>query len=300
MKIQRTPYVSIGVPVYNGEQYLAATLESLLAQTYGDFELIISDNASTDHTEDICRYYVERDRRIFYFRNPKNLGAPANFRRVFELASGRYFRWASCDDLFAAESLRRCVDTLDSDPTVVLAYPKTTLIDAEGRKIDTYEDGLHLVSPIASERFIQVCERLKLINVLYGLARANVMRKTQLEHPFPGGDGVLVAELSLYGRFWEIPEFLFYRRLHPRASSSLTESQLQEFNNPALVGQPDFRHTRTLAAHFNSVLRAPIDGREKLFLVRYLLRRARWARWDLVKDIASAIRQLRERLTLKA
>jgi glycosyltransferase involved in cell wall biosynthesis len=300
MTIQQKPNVSIGVPVYNGEQYLAATLESLLAQTYGDFELIISDNASIDHTEEICRFYAQRDRRIIYFRNPKNFGAPANFRRVFELASGQYFRWASWDDLFAAESLRRCVDILDAEPSVVLAYPKTTLIDAEGQKIDTYDDGLHLDSPKASERFVQVCENLKLINVVYGLARSDVMRKTQFTRSFPGGDSVLVAELSLYGSFWEIPEFLFYRRLHPRASSSLTESQLQEFINPASVGHPSFRHTRTFAAHFNSVLRAPIDNREKLFLVRYLLKRARWARWDLVEDMTSAMRQLRERLTMKA
>jgi len=201
--------------------------------------------------------------------------------------------------LFATESLGRCVEILDSDPSVVLAYPKTKLIDAKGQKIDNYDDGLHLVSPKASERFAAVCEKLKLINVLYGLMRADVLRRTKLIRPFPDGDVSLVAELALYGKFWEMPEVLFYRRFHPAASSRSTETQEQEFFDPTSVGHPAFRCIRTFVAHFESVLRAPIDNREKCFLVRYLLKKARWARWKFLENIVSATRLLWEWLALK-
>jgi glycosyltransferase involved in cell wall biosynthesis len=89
------PRLSIGMPVFNGEKYLKEALDSILAQTYSDFELLISDNASTDRTEQICREYAAKDRRIRYYRNEKNIGAPKNFNRVFELSSGKYFRWAT-------------------------------------------------------------------------------------------------------------------------------------------------------------------------------------------------------------
>ena len=113
MTTPRAPRVSIGLPVYNGERYIAETLDSLLAQTFHDFELIISDNASQDRTEEICRSYASTDTRVRYVRNATNLGAPRNYRRAFELSSGEYFRWANCDDLFSPESLARCVEVLD-------------------------------------------------------------------------------------------------------------------------------------------------------------------------------------------
>lgn len=87
--------VSIGLPVYNGEQYLAKALDSLLAQTFTDFEVIISDNASTDRTSEICAAYLERDPRIRYYRNQQNIGAAPNFNRTFELATGMYFKTCS-------------------------------------------------------------------------------------------------------------------------------------------------------------------------------------------------------------
>ena len=287
------PRVSIGLPVYNGDRYITATLDSLLAQTHGDFELIISDNASTDLTEEICRSYAERDNRILYFRNAANRGSAANYRRVFELASGQYFRWANCDDLFAPESLARCVEILDGEPSVVLTYPKTKLIDKQGRVIDDYDDRLHIVSPKASQRFVEVFERLGLVNAIYGLVRANVLRKTRLIRRFPGGDIPLVAELALYGKFWEIPEFLFYRRFHPGASSSYNERQLQEFYDPNTVGRPSLRSWKTLITNFGSMLRAPVGAREKLVIASYLLRGAVQVRSELSEEVSTGMRYLR-------
>src|SRR2546428_8185883 len=128
-KMARIPRVSIGLGVYNGQVFLNQTLDSILAQTFDDFELIISDNASTDGTEEICREYAARDGRIRYSRNATNIGSNGNFKRVFQLATGEYFRWSAADDLFAPTSLQECVNVLDDHPKVVLCYPRTILID---------------------------------------------------------------------------------------------------------------------------------------------------------------------------
>src|SRR5260370_35870186 len=108
--MKHTPQVSIGLGVYNGEPFLKDTLDSILAQTFEDFELIISDNASSDHTEEICRNYAARDRRIKYSRNPVNLGLYTNLNEVFRRSFGQYFRWSAADDLFEPTSLEVCVD----------------------------------------------------------------------------------------------------------------------------------------------------------------------------------------------
>src|SRR3569833_191665 len=114
------PKVSIGLPVYNGENIFRETLDSILDQTFEDFELIISDNASTDHTEAICQSYVDRDKRVRYLRNPENIGASGNYTRVFEAASGENFKWAAHDDVCATTFLAECVNVLDRDPAIVL------------------------------------------------------------------------------------------------------------------------------------------------------------------------------------
>lgn len=289
------PRVSIGVPVYNGDRYIAETLDSLLAQTFDDFELIISDNASTDSTEEICRSYAGQDGRVRYFRNATNLGVAANYRCVLQSSSGEYFRWANCDDLFAPESLARCAEVLDRDPSVVLTYPKAKLIDARGEIIGEYDDRLHVVSPRASRRFVEVCARLGLVHVYFGLVRASVLRKTRLIRHFQGGDIPLVAELALYGKFWEIPEVLFYRRFHSGALSSYTEAQRQECFDPDSRGRPSLRTWKTLLAHVGSVVRAPVGSREKLVLSVYLTKSAIWSRSALAEEASRAMRQLARR-----
>ena len=296
------PRVSIGVPVYNGELYIAQTLDSLLAQTFEEFELIICDNASTDRTEQICRTYAERDARIRYVRNVENLGAAKNYMRALDLASGEYFRWANSDDLFAPESLARCVEVLDREPLVVLTYPKTKFVDERGGVISEYEDHLHIQSSRASERFAQVLARLGYVNVVYGLVRTDILRKTGLLRNFPGGDIPLVAELTLYGKFWEIPEFLFYRRLHPAASSSYKHdvSLTQEFFDPKTKGRMSLREWRHLCAHGRSVMRAPLDFLEKMRLAGFLIRMGIWRRNLLGRELIGAMRHVLHRLQLLA
>ncbi len=274
-----TPRISVGVPVYNGERYLATTLDSLLAQTFADFELIVCDNASTDRTEDIGRAYAARDPRVRYVRNPRNLGSTGNYRRAFELATGEYFRWSAADDLSGPEFLARCIQVLDAQPHVVLAYPKTRFIDESGKVVSEYDDRMHLQSPLPSERFQQVLERLGYVNALYGLSRTAVLRQTRLLGTYLASDVVFLAELSLYGTFWEIPEFLFYRRFHAEASSSMSPAQRCAFYAPArrrgtYLSEPSvWRH---LWEYWRGVEQAPLASVEKtrlrLVLARHIIR----------------------------
>ena len=128
-----SPTVSIGMPVYNGEKYLRQAISSILNQTYPDFELIISDNASTDETRQICLQYAARDRRIRYQCNPQNIGAAKNFNLVFKLASGKYFKWMAHDDTVTSDFLSKCVDILEQNLQVVLCHTRVRIIDAEDR-----------------------------------------------------------------------------------------------------------------------------------------------------------------------
>jgi glycosyltransferase involved in cell wall biosynthesis len=284
--------VSIGMPVYNGERYIAETLDSLLAQTYENFELIICDNASQDRTEEICHSYAAKEPRIRYIRNSTNLGAAANYRLCFELSSGEYFRWANCDDLFAPTSLARCVEVLDRERSSVLTYPKTKLIDDRGQIISDYEDGLHLQSGRISERFIKLSLELGLVNAIYGLIRADVLKKTALIGNFIAADKALLAELTLYGKFWEIPEFLFYRRFHPGASSSFKSiEQFQEFFDPTTRGRVPFTQWRHLCANYRAVLRAPIENDDKWRVVVFLMRKTVWARRALTGELVMGLKR---------
>lgn len=214
-----SPYVSIGLPVFNGEAFLAEALDSFLAQTFTDFEVIISDNASTDRTADIAQAYVRADRRIRYHRNDHNIGLGRNHNRVFHLARGRYFKWAAADDVCRPDYLRRCVEVLDRDPSIVLTYPAAQFVNAAGKPLDIHDPGWDLQSEAAEERLRYVLFSAHWVNSIIGLIRANALARTRLMPTYPSGDYRVLGELSLLGKFYEIPEKLFVRRLHKDASS---------------------------------------------------------------------------------
>jgi len=289
---RHAPRVSVGVPVYNGERYLAEALDSLLAQSFTDVELIVCDNASTDRTAEIGRSYATKDKRVRYVRNETNIGLSRNYGRVFELSSGEYFGWHPADDRSGAESLARCAAVLDYQPTVVLAYPKTKFIDEAGRVTSEYDDRLHLQAASPSERFQQLLERLGYVNALYGLMRADVLRRTRLLGNYPGADVVLLAELSLYGTFWEVPEFLFYRRFHTEASSSMDPDRLRRLWDPNGRQRMYLLEWRRFLGLSRAIARAPLGTGEKVRAGSYLVRRAIWRRDELVRELSAAVRQL--------
>jgi glycosyltransferase involved in cell wall biosynthesis len=215
------PVVTIGLPVYNGAKYIEQALDSILAQTYTDFELLISDNASTDATEAICRRYAETDSRIIYSRNPKNLGAAANYNRVIHLARGRYFRHAAHDDVLAPTNIERCVEVLDRFPDVVLAYPRMVMIDAAGEPTGTREHSLELEESRPSARFAtysHLCDDGSMCDPVFGLFRTAPLRETNLLGAYIAADMILLAEMALRGRIVEVPEYLFFERYHAEGS----------------------------------------------------------------------------------
>jgi glycosyltransferase involved in cell wall biosynthesis len=215
----RPPRISIGLPVFNGERYLDQTLQSILAQDYGDFEVIVSDNASTDETVEIVERWAKKDSRIKLFRNSENLGGAANFNKVLELAEGDLFRWAGHDDLMAPGMLRRCIDTFEAEgPDCVLVFPQTIEIDAEGREISLVGTHLDLTQTSPVERYYRVARFVGKANVLFGLMRTRALRSTRGLGTFPSADLVLIGELALRGRFRQVDEPLFFRRAHPDAS----------------------------------------------------------------------------------
>lgn len=286
------PRVTIGIPVYNGEPYLEETIASIEAQTFADYEVIVSDNASTDRTEAICRAYAARDGRVRYVRNERNVGAAGNFRQLVALAGGEYFKLANADDLCDPPLVAQCVAVLDAHPEVVLCYGKTTLIDSQGRVLERYEDNLHLPQPRAAERFILALRRIRLVNVLQGVMRTAALRRTGQLGAFFASDMVLVPELTLHGQFHELPEFLFYRRMHAGASSSITTVDGEWHfwdptvraggHAPAAAWQHHYRFAR-------AVLRAPVSLGEKVELLGRVVRRAIVDRQDLLGELRQAV-----------
>jgi glycosyltransferase involved in cell wall biosynthesis len=262
--ITKSPRVSIGVAVYNGERFLPQTLASLLAQTYRDFELIICDNCSADRTEQICRSYMERDARIRYHRNATNIGAPRNFNRAFELSQGEYFKWSGADDLCAPEMIERCVAVLDQRPEVVLAYPKTRLIDETGAVVDDYDDRLDLQFETPHKRLSHLLWNVWMCNAVFGLIRSRVMKSAGCFGSYPNSDLVFLAALALRGPFVEVPERLFLRRFHALSVQRypLAHQRIVMFD-PAKVGQLTFPNWKLFAAHFSAIHRAPLSWMEK-------------------------------------
>lgn len=286
------PLISVGLPVYNGEAQLAASLESLLAQTFEDFEIVISDNHSTDATERICREFVARDRRVHYVRSEKNRGVAWNYNRALELSTGRYFKWASSNDVHAPTFFRRCLDVLESNTGAVLAYTKTRLIDANGAVLQDYEDNLDLPGRDAPRRFRQYLERVRLCNALYGLMRPEIVRRTGKLGEFPGSDLVFLGELSLYGTFVEVPEFLFCRRFVEE--SALRTSSLanwQEFFDPLGKGKVVMRTWRHQYEYLRAGLRSPLSIVDKVRVAGAVARDSVSVRDHLLRELASAVKQ---------
>src|SRR5512141_1367454 len=211
----RTPRLTIGLPVYNAEKYLDQALDAILTQTFTDFELIISDNASTDRTPEICQAYLAKDKRIRYCRNEKNLGASPNFNKLFRLSSSEYFKWHPYDDLIEPDFVSRCVQALDADPTISLCYSRVKIIDLNGAFEVIHNPGPDTSSQKPHERFRNLVLHPEYAIQMMGVIRSEVLKKTPLHGSYPSSDEVLLAELTLRGRFHEIPDRLYLYRRHP-------------------------------------------------------------------------------------
>lgn len=264
--------VSIGLPVFNGERFLAETLDSFLDQTFQNFELIISDNASTDSTQEICLQYSAKDDRIRYARQKTNLGASRNYNLLLEMSSGKYFKWASHDDLCAPTFLERCTQVFNENPSVILCYSRTQEIDEEGKVIREFPAKPKLGSEKKPERFFEcICVPHPQV-AIFGLFRSDVLKMTRLIGNYASSDRTLLGELSLLGRFYEIPDFLFFRRSHPTQSYKIFRGRhaLQTWYDPKRSGKITFPHWRLLYEHYISIERTRLGFQDRFYCTIYL------------------------------
>jgi len=298
------PRVSIGLPVYNGENFLKEALDSILNQTFEDFELIISDNASTDRTEEICREYLAKDSRIRYYRNSQNLGAAGNYNRVFDLSRGEYFKWAAHDDVCAPEYLECCVEVLEQNPSVVLCYPKTVIINERGqREEQDYSDDLNLRSPKPRERFkgihnaffyVPAAWRQDKISPIFGLIRRDVLQATPRIGGYEGSDLVLLGELALRGEFYEVPQYLFYRRKHQQRAMHAyrTNSERAAWFDAAKKGKIVVPRWRLFWEFIASINRVKISLSEKFYAyLQMMIWLLTWGGARIIKELILATAQ---------
>ncbi|HJR58965.1 MAG TPA: glycosyltransferase family 2 protein [Vicinamibacterales bacterium] len=270
------PRVTVGVPVFNGEAFLEETLNSLLAQTYHDFEVIVSDNGSTDRTEEICRACAARDPRVRYVRSDVNRGAAWNHNRLFELAQGELFKWNSADDVCAPEFLLRCVEALDRDPAAVLACGSVLEIDELGAPLTSRTIPAAGSSEDAVERFGRHVELDHLCIHIYGVIRSSVLRRTDRIGSFTDSDRVLLAHLALFGHFIVLPETLFFNRHHPKRSTQVYVG----WRSRTVWFDPDAAHRKLFPfwteffAFWGVIRRSPLSGharaRCRLVMLRWL------------------------------
>jgi glycosyltransferase involved in cell wall biosynthesis len=275
--VREWPSVSIGLPVFNGEDYVAEAITSIVSQTYKNIEIIISDNASSDRTGEICRNFAARDSRVRYHRNEQNLGASRNYEISFGMASGAYFKWAADDDVLAPTFIERCVEVLEADREAVLCYSKTTTIDGQGQPVSAGGAYPAIDAAMPHERFRASFFSGETYPV-WGLIRTEVLRRTRLLGPFVCHDRTLLAELALHGRFHCIDEFLFFHREHPGRSVRVYDQGrpdlVIEWYAPSRGGGLVFAEWRLLAEYWAGLRRAPITTEQRLWCLMHL---ARWA-----------------------
>jgi glycosyltransferase involved in cell wall biosynthesis len=288
------PQLSIGLPVYNGEKYLAESLDALLGQSYEDFELIISDNASTDGTADICRHYAKQDSRIRYVRQQRNIGCAPNHNFLVGQARGELFKWASSDDLYGRDLLKRCIDALNEDRRIVLAHSWTATIDKSGIVTRAAEYSLTTASPRAPQRFRSMLFD-KGGDDVYGVIRAEVLRRTTLGS-YHHADRTIVTEIALHGPFHQVPDWQYFRRDHPDQAERACPTVRTRCANLDPRRADRLRHpiVRLYAeyvwAYLVAIQRAPLspaDRRECYhFLVQWMTSRARPGRVHRADDPA--------------
>jgi glycosyltransferase involved in cell wall biosynthesis len=287
------PLVSIGLPVYNGDSLVGAAIESLLSQDYRDFELIISDNASTDRTEAICREYARLEPRIQYVRHPANKGAAANFNCLVQMAQGKYFKWAAHDDLCEPQFVSSCIDVLERDHSVVLCFTQVQCIDRNGNAIGAYENMCtQFADGQPDVRFAEMILQPHACFEVFGLIRSDVLRRTGLIGPYMASDRVLLAELALHGRFHQVAEPLFCSRDHANRSVKLHPHARHVWFDTTRAGSMHFPYWRLLRESILCIARSPVARQTKRQCYRHVLT---WSRnsWRLLRgDIRRVPRQL--------
>ncbi len=267
MDLHQPPILTIGMPVYNGENFIVKAIESILCQSFTTFEFIICDNASTDATAAICRDFADREPRIRYLRNSQNIGAAANFNKVFQEGKGKYFKWAAHDDELAPDYLEKCVAVLEQDNDTVLCHSQVNVIDESGKTIHHDPiDPFFFHSDSASQRFNALIRTDLDDYEIFGVIRRDVLQKTPLIGGYIASDRILRAELGLHGKFTILPDPLFLCRDHPERSirAMPTHRTRGQWFSPNVKGRFVFPHWRIFSEYFTCISRVEnLSVREK-------------------------------------
>jgi glycosyltransferase involved in cell wall biosynthesis len=293
-----TPRVSIGLPVYNGERFLSTAIDSILAQNFGDFELIIADNASTDGTSEIAAKYAARDERILIHSSDVNRGAAWNFNRCVHLARGHYFKWVAHDDELEPTWLSRCAQIMDSEPDVVLCYSRTLQIDADGAVIRELPSWSALdESP--RRRVSRALLSMSNATAMFGLTRRVELLRTRLERSYGASDRALIAQLALMGKLHEVPAFLFRNReYNERSGGAVQDRRMRDaFVDPTRNVRWSIPRWQLLGGYTWAFVSAPVSVQTRAaglsVLPQWILRQKGNLAYDIVrlfKPIAGAVR----------
>jgi len=285
-----TALVSIGLPVYNGAAFLERALDCLRAQAYEPLEIVISDNASTDDTEAICRSAAGADCRIRYSRSELNRGAAWNYVNVFRGARGRYFKWAAHDDLCRPGFVARCVEVLETDPAAVLCYPRTELIDLDDCAVADFDDGLALDDGAPIGRLARLLDHEGEYHPIFGVIRREAVASSQIMGSYIGADIVTLAELALQGRFVEVPDRLFLRRYHVGTSvlANPDPRSRAAWFDPDQSGRRPMPTVRLTTELLRAVARSSLDRSERLHGAAVVARHWAAPRW---RDIGGELKR---------
>jgi glycosyltransferase involved in cell wall biosynthesis len=283
--MNHTPRLTIGLPVYNGEEFLGESIEALLGQTFEDFELVISDNASTDGTADICLDYAKQDSRIRYIRQESNIGLVPNHNFIMSQGSSELFKLAAHDDLYARDLLKRCVAALDEHSDVVLAHSWEARIDSDGKILRGLRYPVAADAPRAPDRF-----RSMLFDgwddYIYGVIRTPVLRRVHRHKTHHFADRTFNTELNLQGPFYLVPEWLYFRREHAGRASDHPDAAPYTVRtrstglDPGRAGRlrnPMIRlYLEYLWGYVAAIRDAPLSPAERRECYRHL---TRWIAW---------------------
>jgi glycosyltransferase involved in cell wall biosynthesis len=287
------PTVSIGMPIYNGEKFVRESIDSILSQKFKDFELIISDNCSTDDSDKICREYASLDSRVRFYKNQANMGASWNYNRVFHLATGKYFKWAADDDLCHEDFLSECVDALEKDERAVIAFSYTPHIDLDGNVIGKEKFGQNIGSNLPVHIRFQnlVCHEFgDDCRPVFGLIRKKILEETGLIGNFIASDQVILAELILRGHFIEIPKSLQFRRIHSRGTGRSYRGRHRE-RYEWFVGKTNkkfiFPQWKIFGEFIKAIYNAPLKTKDRLLCYKELVR---WLYWGRAKMLYSDLK----------
>jgi glycosyltransferase involved in cell wall biosynthesis len=286
--------VIIGLPVYNGQKYLNAAVDSHLSQSFGDFALVISDNGSTDATPEICAAYAIKDKRIKYLRSAENRGILWNHRRVMDAieSPSQYFRWAGADDILEPGLLQAMVEVLNTRPEVEAVVPDTKNIDDQGEIIGSMARTLDLQSPSVFQRAHDILTASYQHVIAYGLLRASTLRLMRTGPNYPGWDAVFALELALRGQMVQPAGPALLRRFHPGSISRVkTVKEMRKWVEPNSKTGMDFPHWTWAYERAQVLMAVPMSTRDRIRIGTFLARFTMWQRRSLARDVTQAARR---------